>query len=340
MSKLLLHIGTHKTGTTSVQHFFASNRDALRAQGIFYPPTDLGGQFGDQYAHHAIAHAIANVSGDGTGASRAKAYFDALRDRVVPGETVVISAEPLYRHRLRDAQGKSLGRMAYLRAVRDAIGDFDVSVIAMVRRQDLFLESLYSENIMAGTYRDPIERFIADRAPQADYAQRLAEWGAVFGSENIHVRPYEAAEYGASLERYFLQWVGGTVSDSLTFGSRRNVTVPRELVEFKRVINASIEPAWNAPVRHWVETMARRQASSFGALGKFYLTSEQRARVLQAAEPGNRDVARQYLGRSELFSDTTLPLQADPPPLPHHTFEEIAGSMVGSLARDAARVRR
>jgi hypothetical protein len=35
--KLILHIGTAKTGTTTLQHWFASNRESLRAQGIYYP---------------------------------------------------------------------------------------------------------------------------------------------------------------------------------------------------------------------------------------------------------------------------------------------------------------
>src|SRR5438309_11963248 len=32
-----LHIGTEKTGTTSIQNFLAQNRDHLREKGILYP---------------------------------------------------------------------------------------------------------------------------------------------------------------------------------------------------------------------------------------------------------------------------------------------------------------
>ena len=35
--KLILHIGTAKTGTTTLQHWFASNRESLQVQGIYYP---------------------------------------------------------------------------------------------------------------------------------------------------------------------------------------------------------------------------------------------------------------------------------------------------------------
>jgi hypothetical protein len=37
--KLLLHIGTEKTGTTTLQSWFGANRDLLQTQGIYYPKT-------------------------------------------------------------------------------------------------------------------------------------------------------------------------------------------------------------------------------------------------------------------------------------------------------------
>ena len=33
--KAVLHIGTHKTGTTTIQSFLGANREKLRKQGIF-----------------------------------------------------------------------------------------------------------------------------------------------------------------------------------------------------------------------------------------------------------------------------------------------------------------
>ena len=42
MIRLLLHIGTEKTGTTTIQHFCTDHRRELLAQGILYPRS-LGG---------------------------------------------------------------------------------------------------------------------------------------------------------------------------------------------------------------------------------------------------------------------------------------------------------
>ena len=35
--KLLLHIGSYKTASTSMQYFFSINRHLLMSQGLFYP---------------------------------------------------------------------------------------------------------------------------------------------------------------------------------------------------------------------------------------------------------------------------------------------------------------
>lgn len=46
MTKVILHVGTHKTGTTSIQAALAASRPALQAAGILYPDVSpfLGGR--------------------------------------------------------------------------------------------------------------------------------------------------------------------------------------------------------------------------------------------------------------------------------------------------------
>lgn len=49
--KLVVHIGLHKTGTTSVQNFFSESRDSISASGLYYPTTGCAQHEG---AHHNI----------------------------------------------------------------------------------------------------------------------------------------------------------------------------------------------------------------------------------------------------------------------------------------------
>ncbi|MGH6876239.1 MAG: hypothetical protein ACREHV_02550, partial [Rhizomicrobium sp.] len=49
LSRCWLHIGTGKTGTTSIQHHLARNRRALLAQGYLYAMAPGSGN------HHALS---------------------------------------------------------------------------------------------------------------------------------------------------------------------------------------------------------------------------------------------------------------------------------------------
>src|SRR5690606_40699353 len=49
VDRIVLHIGTEKTGTSSIQHFLSKNRAALAAEGFVYPQftgADGGSQWG------------------------------------------------------------------------------------------------------------------------------------------------------------------------------------------------------------------------------------------------------------------------------------------------------
>ena len=58
MVKIFVHIGTHKTGTTSIQKFARSNEEKLKMKGFFYPGYSILGKK-EHYGHHHIAHALA-----------------------------------------------------------------------------------------------------------------------------------------------------------------------------------------------------------------------------------------------------------------------------------------
>ena len=53
--KCILHIGTEKTGTTAIQEYLKSNRDALAKQG-FYHPIAADTEHSSQWEFVAIVH--------------------------------------------------------------------------------------------------------------------------------------------------------------------------------------------------------------------------------------------------------------------------------------------
>lgn len=341
MPRLFLHIGTHKTGTTSVQRFLTDNRAALRRQGLLYPDPATGG-FGERYAHHQVAHAMAGQGRAGT-PEDARRFFDRVRRDLRGRESAIVSAEALYRHvlpdpesgRRLDAGGGAVGDpLPYIRRVRDCLADFDVTVLVMLRPQDTFLESLYAEQVMTSPYRRGIDHFTTERAWLADYDARLAMWASVFGADSLSVRTFEPASFPDGIERAFVEWVGGRWDDRLVPAAVHNVTVPRALVEYKRALNGRQSRAVSSTYRTWLEELAATSPEgSLPDLGRYYLTYEARLALIDQFRDSNRQVAERYCGRTELFADPvpSAPYPA-PRPLSNPHFRRITKRLLRSLA--------
>ncbi|MEM9038642.1 MAG: hypothetical protein AAGD33_01975 [Actinomycetota bacterium] len=320
MPELILHIGTHKTGTTTVQRFLAANRDRLRDRGTWYPPAELGG-FPPHYAHHAIAHAIAERPGAGT-RNDATRFFSAVKRKSRAGERCLISAEPMYRHLIApegvapstrgiepDEYSERVRR--YATAVRECSDGFDVKILVMFRRQDLFVESLYAEQILATGYTRQIEAFVGERQNMLDYRARVEDWASVFGADALSIDVFESSLRETPIERRFLDWVGAPWDDDLTTSAAHNVTPPRALVEFKRFVNDPHQGAEvSTKLRRWIEQLATLDAadteSRLPDLGRYYLRPRDRISLIRDVEADNSEIAQRYLGRPNLFTDEVL----------------------------------
>lgn len=348
MPELLLHIGTHKTGTTSIQRFCGANRDALRKRGIWYPPASVG-PFPDHYAHHRIAHAIAGRD-DQYDHADAAGFFDRVRAQLRPNETCLISAEPMYRHALPDQPQRGQANMTgaernarytrYAQAVGDCLGDFDVTVLVMLRRQDLFLESLYAEQVLSTGYTRSIERFATAREPLLDYEARLTGWASVFGEDKISVRVFDPSTLEVPIERDFVEWIDVEWDDTLRIGPRHNVTPTRTFVEFKRMINVHGQPpAISTQYRRWLEQLIETvPVENVPDLGRYYLQPRDRVALMEQFDAGNRVVAERFcddttLFRDDLFGD--LAGYVDRPDLNLRDFRDMTKLMFRMLADQA-----
>jgi len=83
---VFLHIGTHKTGTTSIQHFLTQNADELRRARILIPSA---GRY--LHGHHHIAWELRNDDRLEGHTGHVQRLFDELRASDL--ETAVVSSE-------------------------------------------------------------------------------------------------------------------------------------------------------------------------------------------------------------------------------------------------------
>ncbi|MEM9012515.1 MAG: hypothetical protein AAGE18_14910 [Pseudomonadota bacterium] len=189
MGRLVLHIGMHKTGTSSIQRFLSRNRQLLAAFGIDY--TTARGRDGRRLPkHNDLFRAITAEKDHGApdpdfGASAGRIAALGARVARIRG-TVVVSAE-----------GLSGPDPAFAQALAPLTG-LDVRVVVFLRRQDMWVESFYTQMIRNQEVREhrSFADFLADPATRAqlDYAGLLGRWGQVFGRERLAVVAFDGRE--------------------------------------------------------------------------------------------------------------------------------------------------
>lgn len=206
MKRAILHVGTHKTGTTSIQSFLIKNAAMLERHGVYVPSSakdDLGD--GTQTpGHQRIPWEL--IEGDDSALVELLdecARSDASR--------VVISSEEL--ELLHD-------RPQLLDRLRERLVDagYDVTAIVYFREQAGYLESMYSEmmkrvrfmrfsKFLEGALHDGAVAVHPHYPVTLRYAAFLANWTRIFGAGTIVARPYDA-ESPAALIPDFLRTIG------------------------------------------------------------------------------------------------------------------------------------
>jgi hypothetical protein len=166
-----LHVGTHKTGSTSIQAFITMNASAFSKVGLLVPNSGRSRSlFGhDICGHHNIAWQLNNdarfTRGDGT--------LDELLSEMTasPLPACVVSSEDFeYLHALPEV----LGRLAedFRRA------NYRVQPIVVLRNRASYAESLYAELIKHGL-RVPFSRFMQTIFEDGAFTH-MANWRFAF----------------------------------------------------------------------------------------------------------------------------------------------------------------
>lgn len=191
-NRLIIHIGTHKTGTTTIQTTLKAHRDALKADGILYPSTSSGDQ-SDRPKHVIISAAARRVKGIEPVKQRQMLMEEFAQSGC---HTMIISEESL--------STPQASIQKFFEAFRN---DFDIEVICYLRRQDYFLESLYNQFVREPTKQISrnIEKFYKSNKTQTrlDYAAMLDAWRTV--SQKVIALDFDAEVKRTDLIKSFAE---------------------------------------------------------------------------------------------------------------------------------------
>ncbi|HEX4078929.1 MAG TPA: hypothetical protein VHX61_08670 [Rhizomicrobium sp.] len=302
IARCWLHIGTGKTGITTIQHYLARNRNALLAQGYLYPVAPGRGN------HHALtAYALEDRKVDETRkrlglvdpgrlAAFRRDFPDALQVEAArsAASNLILSNEVL------SVRLRTPAEVERIKSLCDRIAA-STKVIVYLRNQVDFMVGIYTTSVTGGNAKD----FELAWMRIADYAAMLARWSAVFGRENIIVRRYDkSCLQGGDVRSDFAQQLGLDAS-RLMVTRDLNRSLDTESIAFLRAFNARVPTALAeqiAPVRYAIAAVLGKRRGGT----RFAIPRELAARIEDSFEESNAQVAMEY------FSSLSGPLF--PPP--------------------------
>lgn len=222
----VVHIGRHKTGTTSIQNFLNRNRAHLQTCGIHFPaPLELHANAAVQLMHDQgtplppdIAHRFPWLS------DPAASPIRALRRGAEESgcRMALVSSEGFC-----NVQPTFLARH---------FGPERTTILAYIREQLEYLVSAYAQAIQETKRTYSFAEFEA--AEYLDYGAFLEQWGAVYPGR-LSIRVYERESLaGGDVREDFLRAIGFGSSEGFLFPKvLSNPSIGGPLLRFKILLN-------------------------------------------------------------------------------------------------------
>ena len=233
-----IHIGTEKTGTTSIQVFLASNREKLNDGGYFYPqslgyeshfkvfPCCLNDQKYDQLSE-MILH---NIQMDG--ADFRSYLIEEFEKEIynVHSSNLIVSSEH-FQSRLTE--------LSEIQRLRDFFVPYckNIRILVYLRRQDELYCSQYSTALRSGEISLQIFP-INESLDYYDYKELLEKYASVFGKENITVRIFDKKQlFENDIVKDFLNEIECKETRFFTYPVKLNESLSSVAQKFLMLLN-------------------------------------------------------------------------------------------------------
>ena len=262
MVKIVLHVGTEKTGTTSIQNALSNSYENLVENGYLFPRT-LGAPCHIHLTASALRvtsshplRQLLNVVPQNKFETFVEKTKKDLTDEIAASncDTLLLSDEHISAHLVNTTSMKNY------RALCDEFGVVS-KVVIYLRRQDQFRLSLFSEAVKAGNIRafdidNPLAEF-KQFPPRFDYLAILDRLSDVFGRDKLEVRLFDRR----LLER-------GNIVDDFCEAVKLpgNILASTDLVD-----NRSLDARMLRPLAQMTEALIPLQSNQARALHQFMI---------------------------------------------------------------------
>lgn len=297
MNTLWLHVGTSKTGSTSIQYYLKTYREDIKQLGVSYPLLE---KLDNKYLGCDNGIGLVNdiLLDDASKIERWERNIDTIRKELEKRD-VIISGESIWH----------LGA-EFVKKLRET---FDkIKVIVYLRRQDLWLESLYTQKIKRVGVKTSVDKMISDaiKNPEKEgynYLQRLESYADIIGIDNIIVRPFERKQLiNNNVVSDFLSLlrIDSLKNVNLSINERRSMICTEINEIFNSVyddIKFSMDVVdFQALFMNFSKATIKDENTKYG-----YFGYDERLSFMKLFEKDNAEIARKYLGRTDgkLFLD-------------------------------------
>ncbi len=221
-----IHVGPHKTGTSSIQWFLQENRAELLRHGYFVPESET-----KRGAHHALVEKLCGLE---VGEHREPLVAKSIRALVeTPSEAIVISSEAL--------EG-ILGSRKHADAFFSRIGELNLQpkLVLFPRNQSQWINSSYSQMVKTFRRWDPFRSCALGFAQSA--GAKFSPWMALADTQaaELIARPFTKESIARGVVAEFLRMIGINSSQFRDGEVRRNQAVGPFTVSVARDVLRSI----------------------------------------------------------------------------------------------------
>jgi hypothetical protein len=268
----IVHIGLHKTGSTSLQRRLSRSRHLLARQGFFYPVDRLPNK--NQHSHLAL------YLREGDPASYQSAFSTVTEDFRRSGcRYLILSGEEF--STLRNASVKKFG---------DDIKGITqpVRIILYVRNLSRLIISIMSQHSKTGKFV-AYPQSIFERMRNFNPTRILRMWEDAFGAEQVSVQSLEALPAGSGIEEHFAQFAGADLKP----------------MEFDAQANRSVDPIASALLTH----LAHEFGVPYQIFYEAYFTAATDRFTLPRTEQHLAELARKWVETVDLSHPKLAPFK-------------------------------
>lgn len=309
--RAIIHIGTEKTGTSTIQNFLNQNRDLLPTQkAAFLRSPGLRNNRKlvtycmdiDNVDDHVVNLDIRSEAKRKTWQEEFKLEFTQELKALDPSiSTVIISSEQF--------QSRLTSKTEVENLLRLLAPHFDeIKILVYLRRQDQVAVSLYSTWCrVGGSHKTILDQSISANDPYYNYYDLIERWGTVFGIENMIIRVFDRNLFvGGDLLRDFFD--ATDLQDSEDFVTPENTNeklsaqLQNVLILFNRAFPYYVDdkPAgFNNDLRAYI---LKESENKYKGKEKLPTRKEALDFYGKFAE-SNSKLAHQYLSSETIFSD-------------------------------------